>query len=142
MHPNGHAYTLLAQFVGTWNTSGVVLGTVPVKIAGTDTYEWLPGEYFLLHHVDVRIGGEAAQSVEIIGYDRETHSYPMHYFNNKGDKGIMQATYADSTWNFLSETMRFAGKFSDDGKTLSGTWETFSAENGWVPWMEVRLIRV
>jgi hypothetical protein len=34
-----------------------------------DTYEWLPGGFFLLHRVDGLMGDEPVQAVEIIGYE-------------------------------------------------------------------------
>jgi len=46
------------------------VGEVPVPITGTDIYEWLPGGFFLLHHVDVVIGEQAVRAIELIGeYD-------------------------------------------------------------------------
>jgi hypothetical protein len=36
----------------------------PIPVVGTDTYEWLPGGHFLVHHVDVVIGHEPVQAVE------------------------------------------------------------------------------
>jgi len=56
--------------VGRWRSEGPVVGEVPVPITGTDIYEWLPGGFFLLHHVDVVIGEQAVRAIELIGeYD-------------------------------------------------------------------------
>lgn len=47
------------------------------RITGTDAYEWLPGGFFLLHHVDVHVGDEKVDAFEVIGgYDAATGTYP------------------------------------------------------------------
>ena len=41
-------YDQLARFVGFWQTEGRIIATEvypEIKISGTDTYEWLPGEF-------------------------------------------------------------------------------------------------
>ena len=59
-----------SALVGRWRSEGPVVGEVPVPITGTDIYEWLPGGFFLLHHVDVVIGEQAVRAIELIGeYD-------------------------------------------------------------------------
>src|SRR5262245_59374581 len=51
----------LGVLVGRWRSEGHVVGEVPVPITGTDIYEWLPGGFFLVHHVDVVIGEQTVQ---------------------------------------------------------------------------------
>ena len=135
----------LGVFVGTWRTEGEVRATdttPALKIIGTDLYEWLPGESFLVHRVDVRIGDEEEKSTEIIGYDPATDTYPMHSFDAQGVSGVMHATVAGRTWKFSGETMRFSGSFDEEGNTIRGTWEQATSDGGWVPWMDVKLTRV
>jgi hypothetical protein len=47
----------LGALVGRWRSQGHIVGEDPVPITGT--YQWLPGGFFLVHHVDVMIGGPA-----------------------------------------------------------------------------------
>jgi hypothetical protein len=140
----GPEHERLAPFVGRWKTAGEVLAsasTPALEIAGIDEYEWMPGGFFLLHRVDVRIGGERVQALEIIGYDAESGSYFMRSFDSRGGTGEMQARVGDDgTWTFVGDAERFTGAFSDDGGTLSGRWER--REGGrWLPWMDVRLTK-
>src|SRR5688500_2488330 len=68
------AYQQLNKFVGKWKTRGRIPenGSTPeVFVEGTDTYEWLPGDYFLKHSVDVMMGEDRNQTLEIIGFDKE-----------------------------------------------------------------------
>jgi hypothetical protein len=46
----------LGALVGRWRSEGHVVGEPSVPIEGTDIYEWLPGGFFLVHHVDVVVG--------------------------------------------------------------------------------------
>lgn len=134
----------LDAFVGKWNTEGEIKASPhgPAgKIIGTDTYEWFPGGFFLVHRVDVRIGDQKNESIEIIGYDASYQTYPMHSFDNLGNSVVMQASVQGGTWSFTGETMRFTGRFSDDGKNILGKWEYLGDGTNWLPWMDVKLTK-
>ena len=66
----------LGALVGRWRSEGYIVGEVPIPITGTDIYEWLAGGFCLLHHVDVVIGEQPVQAIELIGeYDPTTDSF-------------------------------------------------------------------
>lgn len=139
----GPEHAALAPFVGRWSTAGQVLasGSTPaLEIVGIDEYEWLPGGFFLLHRVDVRIGGERVQALEIIGPDAGRGTYFMRSFDSQGGTAQMQATVRDGTWTFAGDAERFTGAFSDGGGTLSGRWERRDGDD-WLPWMDIRLTK-
>jgi hypothetical protein len=46
----------LHAIAGRWDTSGYVIGEPRIPVVGTDTYEVLPGGFFLSHRVDVTVG--------------------------------------------------------------------------------------
>ena len=136
-------HKLLDAFVGKWSTEGQIHESplCPAgKIQGTDTYEWFPGGFFLLHHVDVRMGEQQTKVVEIIGYDTSGKTYPMHSFDNQGNHAVMQARVEGNTWTFIGESMRFTGAFSTDGNTITGKWELFN-DGKWLHWMDVKLTK-
>lgn len=135
----------LDAFIGRWNTSGRIVGTgtsTPIEINGYDTYEWLAGGFFIVHKVDVFVGTDRKESLEIIGYDEKTNTFPMHFFDNQGSSGLMQASFNNGVWTFLSPSMRFTGAFSENGTNLSGVWEQSNDGKNWIPWMEVILKRI
>lgn len=140
----GPEHDCLAPFAGRWKTAGQVLAsasTPALEIAGIDEYEWMPGGFFLLHRVDVRIGGERVQALEIIGWDAERGSYFIRSFDSQGATGEMHASVGDDgTWTFAGDAQRFTGTFSDGGETLSGRWERCEGER-WRPWMDIRLTK-
>jgi hypothetical protein len=58
-HQPGPEQERLAALVGRWRTSGWTRATADapaLQIAATDTYEWLPGRFALLHSVDAHVG--------------------------------------------------------------------------------------
>ena len=134
----------LQKLVGTWNTTGIVhaTDTTPQKsIRGTDTYSWLPGEYFLLHTVDVWMGDELNQTHEVIGYEKEKDFFFTHYFDNKGQSGTMIIMVREPLWVFHGGTLRFTGSFTLDDQEFSGIWEQLDEARNWLPLMDIKLTR-
>ena len=54
----------LTAIVGHWRTSGHVIGDPQVPVVGTDIYELFAGGHFLVHHVDVTVGGQSVRAIE------------------------------------------------------------------------------
>lgn len=73
----GPEHRRLEIFVGEWRTEGEILATEAgpaSRLTAIDRYEWLPGGFFLLHHVDARMGDVEIKTLEIIGYDAESET--------------------------------------------------------------------
>ena len=136
------AHAQLDIFAGKWNTSGIMQTGQgePVTITGTDTYEWLPGGYFLLHKVKVMMGKEHKESLEIIGYDPDLNVYTMHAFDDQGVVTIMHARHRQGIWTFQGDTLRFTGGFGYEHKILSGEWKHLIAGE-WKHLMNITLTR-
>ncbi|TDE13651.1 hypothetical protein E0F88_17245 [Dyadobacter psychrotolerans] len=111
-----------------------------IKIVGTDTYEWFPGGFFVLHKANVLMGTDRKESMEVIGCDAATNSYPMHFFDNQGESGIMHTSEHHGIWTFASDTLRFTGAFSKDANTISGIWEQ-NLNDSWELLMDIKLVR-
>lgn len=135
----------LNVFAGTWKTSGQIYAipsTPAIPIHATDIYEWLEGNFFLIHRWNSRMGDERHCGIEIIGYNEPGDNYLMHSYNNDGSTGIMYANLNnDSTWTFKGETERCAITINDNGNTLNGRWERADDGINWQPWMEVKLVK-
>lgn len=137
-------YLLLNDFIGKWNTTGEMFtedGTDTIKIYGTDNYEWLPGKFFIKHSVDVHVGSERVQTLEIIGWDAERQVYTMQHYDNKGGTGSMTAICTDGDWRYTGDNLRFTGRFTDNRRELSGTWEKFQDDDTWLRFMDIRLVK-
>jgi hypothetical protein len=133
----------LNPLVGVWATEGEMKTSAsekPAKFTATDTYEWLPGGHFLLHRFDADMPDGKVQGIEVIGYSRENDSFPMHSFDSTGNTSLMQARIEKETWTFVGETIRFTGRFRDNGRVFAGLWEFRSGEDAsWQPLMDVIL---
>lgn len=138
----------LHVLVGRWNTEGEVLAGPSgptTRIRGTDAYAWLPGGYFLVHHVDVHVGDEKVDAIEIIGgYDASTRTYPMRSFDNQGNVVTMQARVSeDGVWTFTGESERSTLVVGDEGTTMTVHWERSSdGGSNWLPWMDMKFTKV
>lgn len=135
------AYQNLNKFVGHWKTTGWIpaTGTTPaIKIHGTDTYQWLPGGFFLLHTVDVYVGDDHNETTEIIGFDKQKELYTMQHYDNKGNSGVMTAVCKDDVWVFNGDNLRFTGGFKNRDKEFSGIWEQSNGKD-WQHFMDIKL---
>lgn len=145
MNDPASAYRRLGIFEGTWRTHGLIVATAEtpaMDITGTDTYTWLPGRFFMLHQVDVKMGSDRNQTTEIMGYDRATGRYMLHYFDNQGNQGLMYGALHENEWTITGETLRFSGSFNAGGKGLSGIWQKTENGSDWTLFMTIDLIKV
>jgi Protein of unknown function (DUF1579) len=138
----------LGALIGNWKTEGWTkeLPDAPAaRIDAIDTYEWLHGGFGLLHTVDAKVGDEKVDGAEIIGYDPERGSFVTQYFGSDGPAAYdASLTEEDDglTWRMRSRTDQFTGRFSDDGRVITGHWELPSEGGGWQPWMDITLTKL
>ncbi len=128
---------LLNPYIGKWKTEGLTkAGGV---INGTDTYEWVAGNFFLTHRVDVMFDNTKIQSLEIMHYDDMEDVFRSQSFDNKGNIAISTLKIYDDIILIFADTERFKGNFRGD--TIEGLWEQFDGKS-WVPWMDIKLTRM
>ncbi|MES2762274.1 MAG: DUF1579 family protein [Bacteroidota bacterium] len=127
--------------IGKWHTQGEVLKGTSVSsqiIRGMDTYEWISGGSFILHRVDVFMGNEKTEAVEIIGYDENRRSYFMTSFDNKGASITMYAVLEKpGVLKFGDNKMRSVLTAHKDGHSMSAKWELSETGKTWTPWMKL-----
>ncbi len=113
----------LDRLVGTWTVTGGAEGTV--------RYEWMPGGFFLLQHVELSQFGQAVSGMEVIGNLRP--------FGEPVGADVVSRFY-DSVGNTLDYAYELAGDkltiwggakgspayyegtFGADGTTVTGAW--------------------
>jgi Protein of unknown function (DUF1579) len=115
------------RFVGTWTMEGHLVGSDETNITGEATYRWLPGGFFFEQHVRLDFMGMQIDSLELIGYDPESGTFPSTVFSNlspaplpyrwelEGDDVKITVTYGP-----LDAT--FTGRFDEDGDAFRGGW--------------------
>jgi hypothetical protein len=133
----------LDAYVGVWKTEGEVIGganNASVKFTAIDTYEWLPGGYFLFHRFDADMPEGKVQGIEVIGYSTARQTFLLFSFDNQGNTTLLHGKIDGEKWIFSGDSIRFIGGFSDNGNIFSGLWEFRSGEGSvWQPWMNVLL---
>ncbi|MCR8843463.1 DUF1579 domain-containing protein [Paenibacillus sp. SC116] len=135
----------LNVFVGKWNTEGIVKDAASgstVTLKAMDTYEWLPGGYFLIHHVDGQMGDSEVKAIEMIGYDAASQMYITHSYDNQGNMNKYQAMLLDNNWTIAGQSERFSGRFSDDRMILTGEWKLLNESSNWEHWMDIKLTKI
>jgi Protein of unknown function (DUF1579) len=117
----------LDRFVGTWSMEGHLPDSVDIVIKGETTFRWLPGGFFLEQLFTMDFMGMQLNSLELIGYEPETGTFPSTVYANispqplpyrwevEGDTVRISVTYGpmDSVFN---------GSFSDNGQSFGGSW--------------------
>ncbi len=110
----------LDRLVGTWELSGDVAGTV--------TYEWMEGGFFLIQRIDL---GQEATGMEVIGHERGLNSEPSEdvksrFYSGTGDTlDYVYEIEGDTLTIWFGEKgspAYYKGTFSEDGNVLSGAW--------------------
>jgi Protein of unknown function (DUF1579) len=142
----------LEVFLGEWHTTGEQIeGTVgaaaPIDVR--ESYEWLDGKYFLIHHFKGDLGGNDAACIEIIGYDGEKGVYIIHTYYNNGVANDWQMTNDGDTWTISGkwpmkgETMkvRCTIEFSDAGNAMDGNWEMSADGKQWQTFWDVSAVK-
>lgn len=134
----------LGILIGTWNTVGEALETddaPATTLYATDTYRWLPGNFFIVHDVDARFGSEPTRSMEVIGYDFKSKRYRSRSYDDKGSSEEFEVKLKGKMWSIMGDVVRFSGSFNTQKSKLTGLWELKSKKVGWQPWINLTLVR-
>ncbi len=116
----------LEPFVGTWSIRGRTLGSTADNVSARTTFEWLPGGFFLKQTFEADFVGMKIQSLEIIGYDPSSDTFPSTVYSNL--VGIPIPYRYDVRGSDVTITTdlgggaRMTGRISEDGTTFSGGW--------------------
>ena len=117
----------LDRFVGTWSMEGHLVGSDEITIRGETTFRWRPGGFFLEQHGTLNFLGMELDSLELIGYDPETGTFPSTVFSNVAPQPLPYR------WEIGSDTLKisvsygpldatFTGTFDEDDRGFSGGW--------------------
>jgi hypothetical protein len=122
----------LGIFIGEWSMEAQFDAGAPADGGARVTFEWLPGECFLVQRWSVALP-EAPDGIALIGADpSHQDEYLQHYFDSRGVARVYRMTLDDSVWTLwrdeadfspLDFRQRFVGNISDDGRMIAGRWE-------------------
>ena len=129
--------------IGTWKTAGEVKAesnTPAVAFKGTDSYEWILNKTFILHKVDVTMGKEKIEAIEVIGgYDPGKKKYKMRSFDNNGSFAEMEAHIDEEGVLYIVGANMRSKLIRHNEKNLNAHWERLADDGEWVPWMDLQL---
>ncbi|MBC7988725.1 MAG: nuclear transport factor 2 family protein [Luteimonas sp.] len=145
------AHRLLDVFVGTWRVGGHSFGegqqadnprasAVPWK--GEQTYDWLPGGFFLRNRGHAAVGSRTLISTEIVGYDKAKAGYLSNLFDNSGFHPDYQGSVDGDVWTFSAAGSRSRLAFSDENRKLEINWEWRNDGSDWLPLCDLVATRV
>jgi hypothetical protein len=122
----------LEVFIGEWRL-GLGHAIPPPDDGGARAvFEWALDRQFLVQRTEIS-DPHSPNSLCIVAYEPSTDAYAQHYFDSRGIVRLYAMTFRDGTWTLLRESpdftpldfsQRFTGRFSADGNTIFGTWET------------------
>ncbi len=131
-------HQLLNVFVGKWHLEGLSYGSgqskenpydSSVRWVGSETYEWLPGGFFLVSHFNAQIGDAAINGMEMIGYDAANQTYPSQLFDNYGRILSGQRSICDGVWSYTGTEYRTTYVFRNDGQTMTTHWDCLHGDD-------------
>jgi hypothetical protein len=131
--------------IGKWKTQGTVLGdntAHEVRFEGSDAYEWVCDGSFILHTVDVVMGDQPVNTIELIGFDHAHNKYSFRSFDNNGNFLTMHGSFNDvGAFVVMTENMRSTLTVHQPEKMMSAFWEQSKDGKMWVPWMSLTLAK-
>jgi hypothetical protein len=148
--PPAREQTELGVFLGRWHATGEVAATdstPAARVDSIDTYEWYPGEHFLVHDADSKVGEDRIRSLEIIGYDTKQRRYSASFFDSTGGSGIEELRRDGATWTWRGSNVmgvrehRCIATVSDDRKTIRARHEKSDDGKTWSLWIDVTLAK-
>ena len=118
------ALARLDVFVGRWqwgaSLEGKPIGRGPMEFA------WQESGTFLVEHAGAE-QPKLPSSTMMIGADDTSVMYSILFYDSRDITRIYQMTLQDGVWKQWRDAPRisqhFAGRFSDDGRTIMSRWE-------------------
>lgn len=131
----GPAHERLDAFVGNWKIDGRNGEGAPVgadaRVTGQESYEWLPGRFFLVHRWDRQFGDTQHTGIAIIGYDEPREAYVAQFFDNAGYARVYDAIVRDRVLTLTGPHER--ASISVSGGIMMTHWERTTDRVNWLP---------
>ncbi|CAN5669112.1 hypothetical protein BH10BDE1_BH10BDE1_16160 [soil metagenome] len=144
----GPQHRELASFAGRWKMAGENSPTAPgqasLKVTGIETYEWLPGEYFLVNKWTRKMGAseDVFSGIGWIGFDPKLEGYVAHSASNLGFQRVYEVEVAKDQLIFNGESERATIVLNDDHTEIIVRWERREDGGSWKPLCHLEGIRL
>jgi uncharacterized protein DUF1579 len=131
----------LDVIAGTWRVDGENHDPI-APMTGEDSYDWLPGGFFLINRWDRRIGDTQHTGLGVFGYDAASRSYRNNAFDNLGYVRMYRLVIAGRTWTFTGPREQATYRFSEGGSTIAVQWQRSRDGTVWTPLCDITLTRI
>ena len=136
------AHKHLEVFIGDWHAEGTSYGdgqdpaqprASGVPWTSDESYEWLPGSFFVLHRWDAQMGKHEFKGAEIIGHDEAEGGYFTRMFDNAGHHPDYRASVDGCVWSFTAAQTRATVTVQDGLNKMNFNWEWKNGGRSWLP---------
>lgn len=138
----------LTKFLGTWLMEGRTFAspvTKDVAVRARETFEWLPGERFLVHRIEGTLGDSPMACIDITDHDGTMRAF----YNDGSQREFRVESHGDDTWTYTNELAqdgityqnRCTVRFSGDRKR-EATWELSRDGKDWTVYWRNTATRV
>ncbi|HSH65473.1 MAG TPA: DUF1579 family protein [Bacteroidia bacterium] len=132
----------LQVFVGKWIVEGQNLSADPIapntEVAGVQTYDWLPGNFFLVGKWDRQFDNSENIGIGMLGFDVIKDEFFRTNYDNLGSAKTFHVDCYRNIWKLRGEKERATIIFSSDGQTFIEDWEILKDEYNWQPLCALR----
>jgi hypothetical protein len=98
------------------------------ELRGSGIFRWLPGGFFLEQRGQIDFMGLQIESLELIGYDPETGTFPSTVYSNFSPEPLPYK------WDVEDETVTISVSHGPLDATFTGSWgEDGTFSGGWRP---------
>jgi hypothetical protein len=138
----GPEHKRLEVFLGHWRVEGQNGPLAPAapgaRVLGEQTYDWMPGGFFLIGRWVHRFDSALHEGISFIGHDPERPGYTADNFDNLGYHRSYQLSELGGVWQWSGGFERASMRFFDDGSGFHTRWEISSDGRSWQPLCELR----
>ena len=130
------------RLIGIWKTEGTILnGTDPLRLTGTDSYEFILDGNYILHKADVLMGNQKSQTYEIISLGSSPEKAIMHYYNSEGESGVMAAFLQGAVFRMEGDKIKFEGTIDVQNTKVAGKWSVQGESEQWTDFIDLTLTK-
>jgi hypothetical protein len=126
----------LDAFVGEWRGQGLVFQ--PGRDAGQmatakDSFEWMEGQFFLVHQWTWKFGTELFQGLEMLGWDIEKNQFFSAVYDNAGHHVNYELSEKSGLWKYHGRLQRALIQLAPGGQKMTSQWEATKDGDSWYP---------
>jgi hypothetical protein len=140
----GREHALMEMLIGRWHVQGHNALAAPnapgTPVSGEQSYEWLPGRFFVLGRWSRRFGDagdDAHVGTSIIGHDPDRGGLFAHHYDNLGYAREYVVLVNDHVWSLSGRHERARIELSLDGASFHETWQLSKDGVIWQPLCEL-----